>query len=192
MSLNHFHLNWWEDVVTIPTYSLAGGPKTLRLLYGNYELTLDDKNRLLVPSEIRKALDPNSDGEAFFLVTGTNDKLWLYPEKYYESLAGQIRSEMAPEDDLLAFDQANFAMASKLEWDKQGRILISERILRKAGLSKDVTLLGMRDHVEIWNRADWEKRAEELDQRRNEIAVRAKQRHMGTDSGTGTSGSIRM
>jgi MraZ protein len=162
------------------------------LLYGNYELTLDDKNRLLVPSEIRKALDPETDGEAFFLVTGTNDKLWLYPEKYYETLASQIRSEMAPEDDLLAFDQANFAMASKLDWDKQGRILISERILRKAGLGKDVTLLGMRDHVEIWSRADWEKRAEELDQRRTEIAVRAKQRHMGTDSGTGASGSIRM
>jgi MraZ protein len=164
----------------------------LRLLYGNYELTLDDKNRLLVPSEIRKALDPNTDGDAFFLVTGTNGKLWLYPEKYYESLAGQIRSEMVPEDDLLAFDQANFAMASKVEWDKQGRVLISERILRKAGLNKDVTLLGMRDHVEVWDRAEWEKRAEELDQRRMEIAVRAKQRHMGTDSGTGTGGSARI
>ncbi len=147
----------------------------MRLLYGNYELTIDDKNRVLVPSEIRRALEPQTDGEAFFLVTGVNGKLWLYPEKYYEELASRTRSELAPEEDLLAFDQANIAMASKVEWDKQGRILISEKVLRRANLGRDVVLLGVRDHAEIWDRNDWQKRAEELDQRRAEIAVRAKQ-----------------
>jgi len=147
----------------------------MRLLYGNYELTIDGKNRLLVPSEIRKALDADADGKAFFMVTGINGKLWLYPEKYYEMLASQIRSDITPEEGLLDFDQANISMATRLEWDGQGRILITDKILRKAGLGKAVTLLGVREHAEIWNRTDWEKRAEELDQRRTEIAIRAKQ-----------------
>ena len=152
----------------------------MRLLFGNYELTIDDKNRMLVPSEIRKAIDPQTDGDAFFLVTGINHKLWLYPEKYYEALALRMQSEMAPEEDLLAFDQLNFAMASRVEWDKQGRILIPDRVLKKSGLSREVTLIGMRDHAEIWNRADWDARIDELDRKRAEIAVRAKQRQANT------------
>jgi MraZ protein len=152
----------------------------VRLLFGNYELTIDDKNRMLVPSEIRKAIDPQTDGDAFFLVTGINHKLWLYPEKYYEALALRMQSEMAPEEDLLAFDQLNFAMASRVEWDKQGRILIPDRVLKKSGLSREVTLIGMRDHAEIWNRADWDARIDELDRKRAEIAVRAKQRQANT------------
>ena len=152
----------------------------MRLLFGNYELTIDDKNRMLVPSEIRKAIDPQTDGDAFFLVTGINHKLWLYPEKYYEALATRMQSEMAPEEDLLAFDQLNFAMASRVEWDKQGRILIPERVLKKSGLGREVTLIGMRDHAEVWNRADWDARIDELDRKRAEIAVRAKQRQANT------------
>ena len=152
----------------------------MRLLFGNYELTIDDKNRMLVPSEIRKAIDPETDGDAFFLVTGINHKLWLYPEKYYEALALRMQSEMAPEEDMLAFDQLNFAMASRVEWDKQGRILVPDRVLKKSGLGKEITLIGMRDHAEIWNRADWDARIDELDQKRAEIAVRAKQRQANT------------
>ena len=152
----------------------------MRLLFGNYELTIDDKNRMLVPSEIRKAIDPETDGDAFFLVTGINHKLWLYPEKYYEALALRMQSEMAPEEDMLAFDQLNFAMASRVEWDKQGRILVPERVLKKSGLGKEITLIGMRDHAEIWNRADWDARIDELDRKRAEIAVRAKQRQANT------------
>jgi MraZ protein len=154
----------------------------LRLLYGNYQLTVDDKNRLLVPAEIRKALDPATDGEAFFVVTGVNDKLWLYPERYYETLASRTRSELAPEEDLLAFDQANMAMACKVAWDRQGRVLIPEKVLRKANLGKEVVLAGVRDHAELWGRSDWQKREQELDERRAEIAVRAKQRHIGTQA----------
>lgn len=160
--------------------SLTWNQLPVRLLFGNYELTIDDKNRMLVPSEIRKAIDPMADGEAFYLVTGVNQKLWLYPEKYYETLANGMRSEITPEDDMLALDQLLFGMASKVEWDKQGRILIPDRVLKKSGLGKEVTLIGMRDHAEIWNRADWDARIEELDRKRAEIAVRAKQKQSNT------------
>ena len=56
------------------------------ILYGEYELSIDDKNRMLVPSDVRKQLDPDEDGEAFFLVFGTDGRLSLYPERHYEVL----------------------------------------------------------------------------------------------------------
>ena len=144
-------------------------------LYGEYDLTIDDKNRMLVPSEVRKQLSPEEHGEAFFLIMGINRVPWLYPDKYYEHLVSQVQPEMIPGEDALAFDQLNFAMASRLEWDKQGRILIPEKTLRRTGLAKDVTLIGMRDHLELFNRADWEVRREQLLARTSEIALRAKQ-----------------
>lgn len=145
------------------------------VLYGEYELTIDDKNRLLVPSEVRKALDVERDGESLFILVGVNQRPWLYPEKGYEALVSRQASELAPGEDLLAFDQMNFAMTSKVDWDKQGRIVMPDKTLRRTGTNKEVTLIGVRDHLELWNRADWEAHSEQLLSRKVEIAMRAKQ-----------------
>jgi len=145
------------------------------VLYGEYELMIDDKHRLLVPSEVRRCMSPELDGEAFFLIVGINRKPWLYPARYYAELAAQQSQEITPGEDLLAFDQLNFAMASRLEWDKQGRMVLPEKTLRRTNTNKEVTLIGANNHLELWNRADWEARFEELFARSNEIALRAKQ-----------------
>ena len=144
------------------------------LLIGEYELSIDEKNRLLIPSEIRKSMDPNRDGDAFFLVLGLNRKPWLYPELLYEQMVFQERPEITPGEEQLAFDHVNFALASKLPMDSQGRLLIPEKTLRRSDLQKEVTLIGARDHLEIWNRTDWESWREELVKRSAEIAIRAK------------------
>ncbi|HZL36388.1 MAG TPA: hypothetical protein VFC78_13800 [Tepidisphaeraceae bacterium] len=144
------------------------------LLYGSYELTIDDKNRLLIPSEVRKAFVPDRDGEAFFLIVGVNRKPWLYAEKYYENLVSDQQSDISPGEDSLAFDQMNFAMTSRVEWDKQGRIVVPDKTLKRTAINKDVTLIGAKDHLELWNRNDWNARENELDQKRGEVALRAR------------------
>ena len=143
------------------------------VLFGEYELTIDDKNRLLVPADIRKSIPPEF-GEALFVVIGSNRVPWMYPERYYEELVMQAPADILPGEDLLAFDQLHFAMASKLPWDKQGRVLVPDKILKRASIGKDVTVIGARDHLELWNRTDWEIRREELFNRSQEIAARAK------------------
>ena len=149
------------------------------VLYGEYELSIDEKNRLLIPSEIRRSIDPERDGEAFFLTVGVNRVPWLYPERYYEQLASRDPGEMTPAEELLAYDQMNFAMASRLEWDKQGRVLVPDKTLKRTALGREVTLIGVRDHLELWNRSDWEARREALIARSAEVALRAKQARQG-------------
>lgn len=143
------------------------------VLIGEYELTLDDKKRLLVPAEVRRAI-PAEYGEAFYLVLGTNRVPWLWPARFYEDLVMQVPSDMIPGDDTLAFDQLLFGMASKIECDKQGRVLIADRILKRGGIEKDVTLVGVRDHLELWGRNAWEARRNELEARAPEIYSRAR------------------
>lgn len=144
------------------------------VLFGEYELNVDDKNRLLIPSEVRSRIKPEEHGEAWFLVIGTDRRPWFYPERYYEELVTRQPGDITPALDLLAFDQMHFALASRIEPDKQGRVLLPDKILKRAGIKKEVTLIGVRDHLELWNRADWEARREELEQRGPEIALAAK------------------
>lgn len=144
------------------------------VLFGEYELNIDEKNRLLIPSEVRRSVNVEEFGEGYFLVIGINRLPWLYPERYYEQLVTRAPADITPEQDLLAFDQLHFAMASRIDPDKQGRVLLPDKILKRGKINKEVTLIGARDHLELWNRADWEARREELERRGPEIAVAAK------------------
>jgi MraZ protein len=47
-------------------------------------------------------------------------------------------------------------MASRVELDRQGRLLLPEKIKKRANLGSSLTLVGVRDHIEIWNSEDWE------------------------------------
>jgi MraZ protein len=147
------------------------------VLHGEFDLTIDIKHRLSIPSEVRRALDVERDGEAFFVVVGPNRRVWLYPERTYENMVSQSTSELAPNEYLLLFDQLNFALASRIEWDKQGRILLPEKTLGRTGLRKEqeITMVGSRDHLELWDRAQWTAHSDDLLARRGEITMRAKQ-----------------
>jgi len=144
------------------------------LFYGEHELSLDDKSRLLVPSEVRRRVDPAIHGEAFFLILGVNRHVWLYPEKVFESIVARRRDDLSPDEDELAFDQMHFALTVRLEPDKQGRVLIPEKHVRRTGLQKELTLVGVREHLELWNRDEWDQHREGLLDNRADITRRAK------------------
>jgi len=145
------------------------------LLIGEFEFSFDEKNRLSMPAEIRKNLDPERDGDGFYLVLGLNRKPWLYAQRYYEQLVSQVRSELVPDQEQLDLDHRNFALATYLPLDPQGRLSIPAKTFRRTELTREVTLIGARDHLEIWSRADWELRREELLARSPEVFIRAKQ-----------------
>lgn len=123
---------------------------------GEYELTIDEKNRLLVPAEIRREIVPERDGEAFILKVGSNSKLTLYLEKPYQGFLDQVPSDVAPDPRLQRFELMHFATALRVPMDKQGRILLPDRLLKRTRTGRDVTLLGVNNRLEIWNREDWE------------------------------------
>lgn len=135
---------------------------------------------MLIPSDIRKSINPARDGEAFFLTIGVNRKPWLYPEKYYERIVSAAENDITPNEDALAFDQIYFAMSSRIEMDKQGRTVLPEKALRRTGTGREVTLIGARDHLEIWNRADWDAQFEANLAQLSELAKKAKKARGGT------------
>lgn len=133
------------------------GAVAMLLLTGEYEGTLDDKGRVFVSNKLRSQIDCDEHGSSFYLTLGVNGVLCLYPEKYFQQIAlAESPGTVAP-DEAVVFERMSFALASKVELDRQGRLLLSEKIRRRANLAANLTLVGVRDHVELWNTENWEK-----------------------------------
>jgi len=126
------------------------------LLTGEYQHVIDAKNRVLISNKFRNQIDADEHGSNFYLVLGVNGILCLYPEKYFEQIVLSVAPGTAAPDEAVAFERMSFALASKVELDGQGRLLLNERLRKRAKLRDQITLVGVRDHIELWNNEDWE------------------------------------
>ena len=124
---------------------------------GMYELTIDAKNRLSIPYAIRSKLNSDTDGRSYYIVPGQRrGTLAVYPERYYERTRAQIPSPEQLSDGGYEWRQFEFSQSALLDPDSQGRILIPERLLKRAGMGREVTLIGVQDRLELWSRAEFD------------------------------------
>ena len=126
------------------------------LLTGEYRHVVDNKSRVLISNKLRSQIDVDEHGSNFYLVLGANGILCLYPEKYFEQISLAVAPGTTAPDEAVAFERISFALASRVELDGQGRLLLNERLRKRAGLKDHITLLGVRDHIELWNSESWE------------------------------------
>ncbi len=126
------------------------------LLTGEYQHVVDEKGRVLVSNKLRNQIDVDEHGGNFYLVLGANGVLCLYPERYFEQIVLSAAPSATAPDEAVAFERISFALSSKIELDSQGRLLLNEKLRKRAGLKEDITLVGVRDHIELWNTEDWE------------------------------------
>lgn len=125
-------------------------------LAGTYELSIDSKNRISIPFAIRRKLSEH-DGHSFYVVPGRRPgTLSLYPEKHYERLRVHNPDDESLSEEAYAYRQWEYSQSALLDPDSQGRVLIPERLLKRAGIDKDVALIAVRDHLELWKRGDFE------------------------------------
>ncbi len=139
-----------------PILNVSSGTNAMLLLTGEYQHVIDSKNRVLVSNKLRSQIDADEHGSNFYLILGANGILCLYPEKYFEQIAVAVAPETTAPDEAVAFERISFALAGKVELDGQGRLLLNERLRKRAGLKDHITLIGVRDHIELWNSENWE------------------------------------
>lgn len=165
---------------------------TCVLFTGEYEHTIDAKQRMAIPSEIRAVLDPAVHGEGFYAAPGQNGALWIWPSRKFEELVNAMDASLLPEDEVMEFDDFFFSQAARLEIDSAGRVRLPERLLRSAGVEKTVTILGVRDHLELRDPAEWAAMLEEKRRTQGDIMRRARlamaQKRPGSGAGTADRG----
>ena len=126
------------------------------LLTGEYQHVVDTKGRVLISNKLRNQIDVDEHGSNFYLVMGANGILCLYPEKYFEQIVLSVAPKTTAPDEAVTFERMSFALSSKIELDNQGRLLLNDKLRSRAGLKDKITLVGVRDHIELWNNDNWE------------------------------------
>lgn len=127
---------------------------------GTYEHSIDAKNRLAVPAEVRAeiAREPGFDANGpvvLFVTLGEGDSLSLYTQREFEKRAEALEHSERDAEELLEYERLVFSLANRVELDGQGRVRLPDNLLEMTGLKGDVTLIGARDHLEIRDRAKW-------------------------------------
>ena len=138
------------------------------LLTGTYTRTLDDKGRLVLPKRAREVM---SDPAILFVTPGPEQCLWLYTEAELERQSS--RFDQAADAEARVFRRLYFAQTEAVDLDKTGRMLVPERLLRFAGLKKEVVLIGVRDHLELWDAVKWTRYADENAARFDSVAEKS-------------------
>ncbi len=124
---------------------------------GTYELTIDSKNRLSIPHAIRSKINCDADGRSFYVVPGQRrGTLAIYPERYFERARAHIPRPEQLSESGYEWRQFEYSQSALLDPDGQGRILIPDRLLKRAGIGREVTLIGVQDRLELWSRAEFD------------------------------------
>jgi MraZ protein len=116
---------------------------------------LDEKQRLAVPKKLRDQFGKKELKE-LYVAPGTDRSLALYSADSFDELAGRFAQVSPNRVDVRNYMRLFYARAENVPLDGQGRIRIPERLVEMAGLTKDVVLVGVQDHAEIWDKQLWD------------------------------------
>jgi MraZ protein len=137
------------------------------MLLGEHDHTLDDKNRLTLPAKFRQAL---RDGVV--VSRGMDGCLFAYAAEEWERLAERIRALDPLSRESRMMQRHFFSGAVNAELDKQGRMVLPASLLETAGIEREVTVAGVYDHLEIWDRANWRIHLHEVEGSAEDVAER--------------------
>ena len=124
------------------------------MFQGSSALTLDAKGRMSIPARHRDVLQSEEQGR-LTLTRHPDGCLMLYPRSIWEEKRKQIAALPASARPLQRLLLGN---AQDVDMDGAGRILVAPELRAAAGLNRDVMLLGLGSHFELWDRAQWEAR----------------------------------
>ena len=135
------------------------------MLLGEHEHTLDDKNRLTLPAKLREQL-----GAQIVVSRGLDGCLYVYPQGEWARLAERVGSLDPFSREARTMQRWFFASGSDAELDKQGRMVIPATLLANAAIGREVTVAGVNDHLEIWDRAAWREQQQTVEGSAEDVA----------------------
>ncbi len=137
------------------------------MLLGEYDHTLDEKNRLTLPAKLREEL-----GDEVVITRGLDGCLSVYSKASFEILAGRVGTLDPFRPETRTMQRYFFTGAPPVELDRQGRMVVPARLLEQAGIGREVTVAGVYDHLEIWDRAAWREQLLQAEGSAEDVAER--------------------
>ncbi|MGH7457891.1 MAG: division/cell wall cluster transcriptional repressor MraZ [Longimicrobiaceae bacterium] len=126
---------------------------------GSYLHQIDEKGRLSLPAPFRRGADERS----LVLVQAYEDALTLYPETAWAEVEQRLRELLRRQPEARGYVLGVTANAAEVTPDRQGRILIPQRLQESAKLDGSILVVGAIDRIELWNPERFESAVPGLD-----------------------------
>lgn len=120
------------------------------MFMGEYIHTVDAKGRIIVPAKFREEL-----GDEFVVTLGLDGCLFVYPNKEWLDFVKELRG-LPGNKEARQLQRYFMAGAASCELDKQGRILIPQKLREQVGIEKDLIFVGVLNKIEIWSKERWD------------------------------------
>ena len=126
------------------------------MYFGEYAVKVDDKGRFTVPSRVRQVMDVAGDA-VWYMTRGFDGCISLYPRDEWRRIRAQISQYSSMNAKALDFRRLFFSNMGEGRIDGQGRMAIPAHLRELGGIETDAEaiLIGVDDHLEIWNRERW-------------------------------------
>lgn len=136
------------------------------MLLGEYEHTIDDKNRLTLPARFRQSF---SDGVV--VTRGIDRCLDVHTREGWDDF---VRSRLQGLDrfsgEARQMRRYLFSAGVEAELDKQGRVTLPAGLMKKVGLGRDVVVAGVGEYLEVWDRSAWAAQIADVEGRAESVA----------------------
>ncbi|AHF89477.1 mraZ [Opitutaceae bacterium TAV5] len=139
---------YWEAFVPPLHMATLGKP----FYTGLHRHTLDDKNRITIPSAWRSA---HADGDTFLATPHPDGYIAVLPPAEVEKLHAKIAAMALTDRDAQDVAARFFAATHAFTFDKQGRIALTDELRAHAGIAKDGVLVGSLTKFNIYSPERW-------------------------------------
>ena len=124
------------------------------MYFGEAQASIDDKGRLNTPRAFVTQMEAN-DHETWFMTRGFDRFVFFFEKSQWEQVLKRIETHAPLDPRMLAFRRMFIGGAAKVKRDAQSRFLIPQHLREYAKLDKEVCVLALEDHLEIWNKDVW-------------------------------------
>ncbi|MBL8485867.1 MAG: division/cell wall cluster transcriptional repressor MraZ [Rhodocyclaceae bacterium] len=124
------------------------------MFHGSAALNLDAKGRMTIPARHRDALAGPGNGR-LIITSHPHQCLLLFPEAAWEATRNVLLAASGIEPRAANMRRMMLGMADEAEIDAAGRVLIGPVLRDFAKLEKEIYLVGLGDHFEIWSAQGW-------------------------------------
>jgi MraZ protein len=128
---------------------------------GNSFHTLDEKGRLIIPARFRDIV--RAQGGDNLIITRIEKGLMAYSIQGWNKIEERLLALADSSEHMRRIRRYLVGGACECPCDKQGRVLIPQAQRDYAELNKEIVLVGLLDHFEIWSRENWDKSNEQME-----------------------------
>ena len=127
------------------------------MFLGQFQHSIDDKGRLMVPARFRELLEGGA-----YLTQGFDKCLMVMTEAYFKQVYERIIAMNLADPTARLLRRMIFSNAYPVDVDKVGRILVPSNLRQFASLESDAIVAGQGEYFEVWTPAEWEKQTAQI------------------------------